>query len=74
MAKAGFIAAGDKTYRCFSCGLILLDTPEDPFFEHTRLNPLCPYIGSVKSSGYIAHVTATYTDPRKPWELLFTST
>lgn len=65
MAKAGFVAL-NSGYCCFSCGLILKDVSEDPFFEHARLNPLCRHLGMVKSRGYIEYVTVTYTDERKP--------
>jgi len=69
LRDAGFFAYGkSKTLTCFCCGLILVDIPDDPFFEHIRQNPACAHTGSIKSVNYRNHVIENYGQPKYPWE------
>jgi hypothetical protein len=72
LVDAGFFYwARHKTYNCFSCGLVLLNIPDDPFIDHARLNPECPHLITAKGQTYVNRVFAAYPKASKPWEAMF---
>ena len=59
LSQAGFYYLGlEDEVRCFYCngGLRNWLESDDPWFEHTRWFPKCPYVELVKGSNYIKNV------------------
>ncbi|KAG5670141.1 hypothetical protein PVAND_000423 [Polypedilum vanderplanki] len=59
LAQAGFYYLGNcDEVRCFSCdgGLRNWLEQDDPWFEHARWFPKCPFVKLVKGSAYIKNV------------------
>lgn len=65
LAQAGFyfLGSGDEV-RCFYCdgGLRNWLQNDDPWFEHTRWFPKCPFVMLVKGSTYIKVIFLQYTN------------
>lgn len=61
LAAAGFFYAGfSDNVKCFYCngGLRNWEKGDDPWHEHARWFPTCPYVLSVKGQGYVNAVKA----------------
>ncbi|KAK6165009.1 hypothetical protein SNE40_021144 [Patella caerulea] len=53
LSESGFVFFGNNDrVQCFSCKLILKDWQpfDDPFHEHTKYQPNCPYMRMIKGS------------------------
>ncbi|XP_053397269.1 putative inhibitor of apoptosis isoform X3 [Mercenaria mercenaria] len=62
LAKAGLYYTGlEDTVRCFACdgGLRKWDPEDDPWIEHCRWFPECPFVRKEKGEDYIGLVQAT---------------
>ncbi|XP_021348804.1 baculoviral IAP repeat-containing protein 7-like [Mizuhopecten yessoensis] len=66
LAKAGLFYEGTNDYvRCFHCagGLREWDPEDDPFYEHARWFPFCPFMRLVKGDKYITGVQSGTIKP-----------
>ncbi|OWF56466.1 Baculoviral IAP repeat-containing protein 7-A [Mizuhopecten yessoensis] len=66
LAKAGLFYEGTNDYvRCFHCagGLREWDPEDDPFYEHARWFPFCPFMKLIKGDKYIMGVQSGTIKP-----------
>ena len=59
LAEAGYFYTGEGDItRCFCCdlGLAEWDPKDDPWVEHARHNPKCPFLNAQKSHEYIERI------------------
>ncbi|XP_021348768.1 inhibitor of apoptosis protein-like [Mizuhopecten yessoensis] len=66
LAKAGLFYEGTNDFvRCFHCagGLREWDPEDDPFYEHARWFPFCPFMRLIKGDKYITGVQSGTIKP-----------
>ncbi|XP_033744154.1 uncharacterized protein LOC117330044 [Pecten maximus] len=66
LAKAGLFYEGTNDYaRCFHCGggLREWDPEDDPFYEHARWFPFCPFLRLIKGDKFIMGVQSGTLKP-----------
>lgn len=74
MSEAGFFYLGSSDHvKCFYCvvGLKNWEVGDDPWFEHARWNPKCPFV--LLNKGQIINRAAKLRSPCSPVSFLYTN-